>query len=295
MGIKMKRSAVASKVPATTDLELGELGVNTYDGKLFLKKSVGGTESIVEVGPVASVAGKIGAVTLAKADVGLGNVDNTSDAAKPVSTATQTALNGKANTSHAHAITDVTGLQTALDGKASIADLLGKRSVWLPANALNARITNGAGYANEELATNDVKVHYWAFDASVSEAVQTMIRMPKSWNEGTVEVAFVWKHPATTTNFGVKWGARAQSYSDNEAMDAAWGSTVEVADTGGTTARKYESNFTAAITIGGSPAAGDLVVFEFLRDPADAEDTMAVDAHLIGVILTYTVDAVKDD
>ena len=39
---------------------------------------------------------------LAKGDVGLGNVDNTSDADKPVSTATQTALNGKANSSHAH-------------------------------------------------------------------------------------------------------------------------------------------------------------------------------------------------
>lgn len=38
-------------------------------------------------------------VTLAKADVGLGSVDNTSDAAKPVSTAQQTALNAKVNTS----------------------------------------------------------------------------------------------------------------------------------------------------------------------------------------------------
>ena len=34
-------------------------------------------------------------VTLTKADVGLGNVDNTSDANKPISTATQTDLNGK--------------------------------------------------------------------------------------------------------------------------------------------------------------------------------------------------------
>jgi len=34
-------------------------------------------------------------VTLTKGDVGLGNVDNTSDANKPISTATQTALNGK--------------------------------------------------------------------------------------------------------------------------------------------------------------------------------------------------------
>jgi len=97
--IKQKRSAVAGKVPTTAQLDLGELAVNTTDGKLFMKKSVGGTDSIVEVGPVASVAGKTGAVTLAKGDVGLGNVDNTSDASKPVSTATQTALNAKADAS----------------------------------------------------------------------------------------------------------------------------------------------------------------------------------------------------
>jgi hypothetical protein len=47
---------------------------------------------------VTSVAGKTGVVTLVKADVGLGNVDNTSDANKPISTATQTALNAKENT-----------------------------------------------------------------------------------------------------------------------------------------------------------------------------------------------------
>ena len=42
------------------------------------------------------------------AQVGLGNVDNTSDLSKPISTATQTALNGKANTSHTHAAGDIT-------------------------------------------------------------------------------------------------------------------------------------------------------------------------------------------
>lgn len=44
---------------------------------------------------VTSVAGKTGVVTLVKADVGLGNVDNTSDLAKPISTATQTALDAR--------------------------------------------------------------------------------------------------------------------------------------------------------------------------------------------------------
>lgn len=48
--LQVKRSAVAGKVPATTDLDLGELAVNTYDGKLFIKKSVSGVESIIEIG-----------------------------------------------------------------------------------------------------------------------------------------------------------------------------------------------------------------------------------------------------
>lgn len=49
--IKIKRSSVPAKAPATTDLVLGELAINTYDGKLYLKKN-NGTESIVEVANV---------------------------------------------------------------------------------------------------------------------------------------------------------------------------------------------------------------------------------------------------
>ncbi len=70
----------------------------------------GTTGKLIKVGafPVLSVAGLTGAITgpglktalaLVKGDVGLGNVDNTSDASKPVSTSQQTALNLKANIS----------------------------------------------------------------------------------------------------------------------------------------------------------------------------------------------------
>jgi hypothetical protein len=56
------------------------------------KTKLDGIATGAQVNVVTKVAGKTGAVTLAKADVGLGNVDNTSDADKPVSTATTTAL-----------------------------------------------------------------------------------------------------------------------------------------------------------------------------------------------------------
>ena len=58
--MKFKRSAVPAKVPAINDLALGELAINTYDGKLFLKKD-DGTQSVVEIG--AGGGGGSGTVT----------------------------------------------------------------------------------------------------------------------------------------------------------------------------------------------------------------------------------------
>lgn len=43
--VQLKRSALSGKVPGTGSLDLGELAVNTYDGKIYFKKS-GSVESI---------------------------------------------------------------------------------------------------------------------------------------------------------------------------------------------------------------------------------------------------------
>lgn len=46
--LRHKRSSVASKVPTTTDIDLGELAINTNDGRAFIKRD-NGTPSIVEL------------------------------------------------------------------------------------------------------------------------------------------------------------------------------------------------------------------------------------------------------
>lgn len=52
-----KRSSVAGKVPQTADLQLGEIAVNTTDGKLYIKKSVDGVETVVS--PTGSASGGV--------------------------------------------------------------------------------------------------------------------------------------------------------------------------------------------------------------------------------------------
>ena len=79
-----------------------------------LTKTINGTTSdIVTVSTIKT------ALNLSKSDVGLGNVDNTSDANKPISTATQTALNGKVDTVSGKGLSTndfTTTLKNKLDG-----------------------------------------------------------------------------------------------------------------------------------------------------------------------------------
>jgi len=131
-------------------------------------------------------------------------------------------------------------------------------------------------------------------EPTTREFAQFSIRMPKSWNEGTVTFIPVWSHPSTTTNFGVVWAVQAIALSDGDALDTAFGTEQTSTDTGGTTDDIYQGPESSAITVGGTPAEGDYVIFQVKRNPADGSDTLAVDARLHGVIILYTVNTATD-
>ena len=95
--IKHKQSAVAAKVPTTTQLQLGELGINTYDGKLYLKKNVSGTETIVDVsGSVTGVSGTAPIVSSGGTTPAISITAATTSAAGSMSAADKAKLDGVA-------------------------------------------------------------------------------------------------------------------------------------------------------------------------------------------------------
>jgi|TARA_Y100000033_G_scaffold13721_1_gene12750 hypothetical protein len=68
--IKLRRSATSGAIPTTSQLALGELAMNTFDGKLFLKTDQSGTEAIVEVGGSAGGSITISSALPSNPDVG---------------------------------------------------------------------------------------------------------------------------------------------------------------------------------------------------------------------------------
>lgn len=112
--------SLKTNVVTAGSIQDGTISEAKLDAAAQAKLNSGGTAGVTTVNT------RSGAVTLTAADVGLANVDNTSDANKPVSSATQAALNskadssaltsglaGKANSGHTHTSADITNLTEA--------------------------------------------------------------------------------------------------------------------------------------------------------------------------------------
>lgn len=169
------------------------------------------------------------------------------------------------------------------------------QTIWLPAGSFTSTTTNGAAYASQELATNDVMVAGYDFSASDRQNVQTMIAMPKSWNESAVTAQVLWKDATTAGAGDVIWGVQCLAVGNDDAMDAAFGSGITSTDTFIAAGDLHIAPTTAAITASGSPAEGDLLIVQVYRDAAEGGDTYTQLARFIGVRLFYTINAGEDN
>ena len=198
------------------------------------------------------------------------------------------AMLGAAAAGHAHGVTDTTGLQTALDAKLA----QGRHTLWLPAGAFVPRATNGAGWSSVETATSRIMRSTLDFDPAIQEYAKATVAMPKSWDRGTIAFQALWL--GTATPGSAVWGMQAAAAGDGDALDAPFGTGITITDA---VTAANAVNITAEsgpMTVAGPPLTGDLVVFQIYRAAADAADTLAADALLLGVRLFYTKNAGND-
>jgi hypothetical protein len=119
------KASEASNSATTATTKAGEASASAsaaeqakLDAQAAAQSAAGGGEPTIIAGTTGQYwRGDKTWQTLNSAAVGLGNVNNTSDANKPISTAQQTALDGKAAVSHSHsaATTGAAGFMAATD------------------------------------------------------------------------------------------------------------------------------------------------------------------------------------
>lgn len=170
----------------------------------------------------------------------------------------------------------------------------GKQTIWVPASAMVATV-GAAGPSAATVAPNQINLPILAFDPSSFEAAAFVVGIPKSWNVGSISFQAVWTHTATVTNFGVVWQLTAVPLSDTDSLNTVITDGVTQADTGGSTDAHYVSPESSSFSMT-TPAAAqsDTLFMRVGRLVADANDTMAIDARLIGIRMFYTTNANTD-
>ena len=184
-------------------------------------------------------------------------------------------------------VTTISGdLQTNIDTR--------YETIYIDAATMVPCTSSGALQGTYEYSTNDIDLDYFAFDAGATkERIQFKYPMPENWDRGTIKVKFYWSSATdSTTGDTIEWAIKAGALSDDDVIDTSLGTPQVISDTllADDGSDLQITDATPSITVAGSPALGDMLVFEIYRN-TDGSDTMAEDLWLFGVWVQYKVDS----
>ncbi|MDP9192308.1 MAG: hypothetical protein M3P06_11475 [Acidobacteriota bacterium] len=194
-------------------------------------------------------------------------------------------------------ITDAGSHYTSTEVEAALQEIAARyrtKSIWIPAKDFIPAIARGSSAAppmgTYDAGSNDITLTGIPFDSTAIEYASHWLKLPANFNGLTFTAKFVWFADSASTN-SVVWGIAMLARSNDDAANTAVGTAVEVTDANTVALDILETAATGAITPSGTPAAGCMLFVEVYRDPTDGSDTLAADAWLMGVEITFGLTA----
>jgi hypothetical protein len=188
---------------------------------------------------------------------------------------------------------DTVPLKIAAGQRQATVDTLFTRSVTIPvsASAMTPAATSGAGAVSSvETPTNKHNYRIMPFGYSTKSYGNFAFPLPAGYDGGTISAYIFWQSTGTTSN-GVRWGIQGSSIGDNETLDPAWGTAVEITDNAtGTAYKNLKTSVMSAITLQGTPSGGELASVQVYRDPTHADDNLNEVVNLIAVWLVVGIN-----
>ena len=166
---------------------------------------------------------------------------------------------------------------------------------WIPAGAMVPTTTSGAQAGTNEYSPNYINIDYYAFDGAEIEYAEFDIIFDGEWDLGILKAKFYWSSATgSTSGDTVEWQISAGKITDSSAIGSITEGTAQViTDTllanNGTDLQITSA--TPAITVGGTPALGEIIHFKVARN-VYGTDSMTEDAWLLGVLIQFHKDTV---
>lgn len=160
------------------------------------------------------------------------------------------------------------------------------RTITLNAGVFKPTTTAGcASVTTVEAGTNDIDYDVIDFDKATDENAFCNIPMPDSYDGGVIQFQFIWTAAAGTAAQTVVMELSGRSLANDDAVDQAVGTAVEVSDALIATGDVHISDWSGDVTLAGTPAGGQWWHLELMRDVS--EDNLDADARIIAVKIRY--------
>lgn len=140
-------------------------------------------------------------------------------------------------------------------------------------------MTGGADYVTQDA---------WEFDDTTLQSVELSLQMPMGWDLGDLRFE-VWGSSTNTIGTNI-FGLKGKSVAAGEDPSGSWGTEAQHTAASGavpSTAGRPFNTATVAVTVGGTPAAGEWVFLKLSRKPADASDNLIGKSRMWSVVVHY--------
>jgi|GEM_PF-7059518 len=167
------------------------------------------------------------------------------------------------------------------------------RPILLTATGATFRTSDGADGPTQIETSNYKNVFYTVdFDKDTDEyAHWAGLSLPYDYKSGTAfKVRVNWTAIAGTSG-NVRWCVGATAFANDDAFDVQPGTPVVLSDAFIATGDLHSTSY-GDLTIGGTPAAGELLAIYVYRHASDVLDTFDADANLLNIEIAYQAEFV---
>lgn len=177
-------------------------------------------------------------------------------------------------------------VETAVTASSISALAQGKHTIGVMASAMGP--TSGAA------ASYNTYNSIPCLDFDEGDKARFLLPMPKSWDEGTLQ--FRWRGVVPSGGGSSQTGVfslAGRAFGDGDAFSASFGTAQDSSSTWAADNSMMVGGLSSAITLAGSPADNDLVIFELTRS-ASGTLGASVQVSLLAIDILYTVNAIND-
>ncbi len=174
-------------------------------------------------------------------------------------------------------------------------EINGQQTIWAGSGALTPTETNGAAPVTQELSIQKILIAGLDFDASTQQHAQIYWQSPKGVDVSAGLICqAIWTNAPVASSGDVVWAFKARAVTNNDGIDASFGTNVTLVDSFIVAGDLHASEESGVVTPSNTWTPEDLIFIDVFRDAANASDTYAEDARLIGIRIHYTTLKIID-